>query len=141
MPWARGVCEGARRLIRAGEGTPVVGWREGAAGCTKERSPSLLEAAGPTDVGLDLDTGVRAHRGRTALAALREKVPSAGAVHVVNNGAVALVRGATAPAPGREIVISRGEMVEIGDSFRLPELLVSTGARLREVGTTNVGHD
>jgi L-seryl-tRNA(Ser) seleniumtransferase len=92
-------------------------------------------------VGLDLDTGVRAHRGRTALAALREKVPSAGAVHVVNNGAVALVRGATAPAPGREIVISRGEMVEIGDSFRLPELLVSTGARLREVGTTNVGHD
>jgi len=98
---------------------------------------AVLEAAGPTDVELDLDTGVRARRGRTALAALREKVPSAGAVHVVNNGAAALVLVATALAAGREIVISRGEMVEIGDGFRLPDLLVSTGARLREVGTTN----
>jgi L-seryl-tRNA(Ser) seleniumtransferase len=55
----------------------------------------------------------------------------------VNNGAAALVLAATALAAGREIVISRGEMVEIGDGFRLPALLVSTGARLREVGTTN----
>jgi L-seryl-tRNA(Ser) seleniumtransferase len=56
---------------------------------------------------------------------------------VVNNGAAALVLAATALAAGREIVVSRGEMVEIGDGFRLPDLLVSTGARLREVGTTN----
>jgi L-seryl-tRNA(Ser) seleniumtransferase len=47
------------------------------------------------------------------------------------------VLAATALAPGREIVISRGELIEIGDRFRLPDLLVSTGARLREVGTTN----
>lgn len=98
---------------------------------------AVQEAAGPTDVELDLATGVRARRGRSALAALRERVPSAGAVHVVNNGAAALVLAATALAPGREIVVSRGEMVEIGDGFRLPDLLVSTGARLREVGTTN----
>ncbi|MFD7436380.1 L-seryl-tRNA(Sec) selenium transferase [Streptomyces sp. NPDC059861] len=98
---------------------------------------AVQEAAGPTDVELDLHTGVRARRGRTALAALRERVPSAAAVHVVNNGAAALVLVATALAAGREIVISRGEMVEIGDGFRLPDLLVSTGARLREVGTTN----
>jgi L-seryl-tRNA(Ser) seleniumtransferase len=58
-------------------------------------------------------------------------------VHVVNNGAAALVLTATALAGGREIVVSRGELVEIGDGFRLPDLLVSTGARLREVGTTN----
>jgi L-seryl-tRNA(Ser) seleniumtransferase len=58
-------------------------------------------------------------------------------VHVVNNNAAALVLAATALAAGREIVISRGEMVEIGDGFRLPDLLESTGARLREVGTTN----
>jgi L-seryl-tRNA(Ser) seleniumtransferase len=98
---------------------------------------AVQEAAGPTDVELDLRTGVRAGRGRSALAALRERVPSAGAAHVVNNGAAALVLVATALAADRDIVISRGEMVEIGDGFRLPDLLVSTGARLREVGTTN----
>ncbi|MEV6839273.1 L-seryl-tRNA(Sec) selenium transferase [Streptomyces sp. NPDC051133] len=98
---------------------------------------AVQEAAGPTDVELDLATGVRARRGRSALAALQDRVPSAGAVHVVNNGAAALVLAATALAAGKEIVVSRGEMVEIGDGFRLPDLLVSTGARLREVGTTN----
>lgn len=98
---------------------------------------AVAEAAGPTDVELDLATGVRARRGRTALGALRERVPSAAAAHVVNNGAAALVLAATALAAGKEIVISRGEMVEIGDGFRLPDLLESTGARLHEVGTTN----
>jgi L-seryl-tRNA(Ser) seleniumtransferase len=98
---------------------------------------AVQEAAGPTDVELELSTGVRARRGRSALAALHERVPSAGAVHVVNNGAAALVLAATVLAAGKEIVVSRGEMVEIGDGFRLPDLLVSTGARLREVGTTN----
>ncbi len=58
-------------------------------------------------------------------------------MHVVNNNAGALVLTATALARGGEIIVSRGEMVEIGDGFRLPDLLASTGARLREVGTTN----
>lgn len=98
---------------------------------------AVAEAAGPTDVELDLATGVRDRRGRTALRALRERVSDAQAVHVVNNGAAALVLAATALAAGKEIVVSRGEMVEIGDGFRLPDLLVSTGTRLREVGTTN----
>jgi L-seryl-tRNA(Ser) seleniumtransferase len=82
-------------------------------------------------------TGRRAARGRGALAALAAAVPGAAAVHVVNNGAAALVLAATALAGGLEIVVSRGELVEIGDGFRLPDLLRSTGARLREVGTTN----
>ncbi|MFP8942523.1 L-seryl-tRNA(Sec) selenium transferase [Streptomyces fenghuangensis] len=94
-------------------------------------------ACGPTDVELDLATGARSRRGASALDALREAVPHAEAAHVVGNGAAALVLAATALAAGREIVVSRGEMVEIGDGFRLPDLLVSTGARLREVGTTN----
>ncbi|MFI1197295.1 L-seryl-tRNA(Sec) selenium transferase [Micromonospora sp. NPDC020750] len=98
---------------------------------------ALVAAAGHTDVELDLTTGRRARRGRDALDALAAAVPDAGAVHVVNNGAAALVLAATALAAGREIVVSRGELVEIGDGFRLPELLASTGARLREVGTTN----
>ncbi|EST35831.1 hypothetical protein N566_17220, partial [Streptomycetaceae bacterium MP113-05] len=67
-------------------------------------------------------------------------VPAAGGVHVVNNNAAALVLAATVLARGREVVVSRGEMVEIGDGFRLPDLLESTGARLREVGTTNRTH-
>ncbi|MEU7484883.1 L-seryl-tRNA(Sec) selenium transferase [Streptomyces sp. NPDC042319] len=98
---------------------------------------AVLEAAEPTDVEFDLAAGVRARRGRSALATLAEQVPAAQAVHVVNNGAAALALVATTLARGKEIVVSRGEMVEIGDGFRLPELLTSTGARLREVGTTN----
>ncbi|MFG1852074.1 L-seryl-tRNA(Sec) selenium transferase [Actinomadura geliboluensis] len=98
---------------------------------------AVAVASGATDVELDLETGRRARRGRSVLAALLERVPQADAAHVVNNGAAALVLAATALAPGREIVISRGEMVEIGDGFRIPELLAATGARLREVGTTN----
>ncbi|MEU4538728.1 L-seryl-tRNA(Sec) selenium transferase [Streptosporangium sp. NPDC023825] len=94
-------------------------------------------AAGHTDVEFDLATGARARRGRGAMDALARAVPAAGDVHVVNNNAAALVLVATALAAGREIVISRGELVEIGDGFRIPDLLVSTGARLREVGTTN----
>ncbi len=97
----------------------------------------VVAAAGTTDVEFDLATGERARRGRGALAALAAATPDAGGVHVVNNGAAALVLATTALAAGREIVVSRGEMVEIGDGFRLPDLVVSTGARLREVGTTN----
>lgn len=55
----------------------------------------------------------------------------------MNNCAAALVLAATALARGKEIVIARGELVEIGNGFRIPDLLVSTGAALREVGTTN----
>jgi L-seryl-tRNA(Ser) seleniumtransferase len=58
-------------------------------------------------------------------------------VHVVNNNAAALALAATVLAAGREIVVSRGELIEIGDGFRLPDLLQSTAARIHEVGTTN----
>jgi len=99
---------------------------------------AVAEAGGPTDVEFDLATGTRAKRGRGALAALVEAVPQAEAVHVVNNNAAALMLCAL--TLGGEIVISKGELVEIGDGFRIPELLASTGARLREVGTTNRTH-
>jgi L-seryl-tRNA(Ser) seleniumtransferase len=98
---------------------------------------AVAAAAGWTDLEFDLVSGTRGRRGRGALAALADAVPAAQAVHVVNNNAAALVLAATALAAGREIVVSRGELIEIGDGFRLPELLESTGARIREVGTTN----
>ena len=98
---------------------------------------AMRAAAGTVDVELDLGTGQRTTRGRGTIAAILELLPEAEAALVVNNGAAALVLATTALAAGREVVVSRGEMVEIGDGFRLPDLLASAGARLREVGTTN----
>jgi L-seryl-tRNA(Ser) seleniumtransferase len=98
---------------------------------------ALLAASGAVDVEFDVDTGARARRGRGTLDALLQAVPDAQAALVVNNGAAALVLATTALAAGREVLVSRGEMVEIGDGFRLPDLIASTGARLHEVGTTN----
>jgi L-seryl-tRNA(Ser) seleniumtransferase len=99
---------------------------------------AIAAAAGACDVEFDLAAGARAgQRGAGAIAALRAAVPGAQAAGVVNNNAAALVLAATALAAGREIIVSRGELIEIGDRFRLPDLLVSTGARLVEVGTTN----
>ncbi|RUQ02139.1 L-seryl-tRNA(Sec) selenium transferase, partial [Kocuria sp. HSID17582] len=72
--------------------------------------------------------------------ALLEACPAAEDALVVTNGAAALVLATTALAAGREVVISRGEFVEIGAGFRLSDLMESTGARLREVGTTNRTH-
>jgi L-seryl-tRNA(Ser) seleniumtransferase len=100
---------------------------------------AIAAASGACDVEFDLATGARARRGAGALSALARAVPAAEAVAVVNNNAAALVLAATAlrrlDAP--EIVVSRGELIEIGDRFRLPDLLACTGASLREVGTTN----
>ena len=99
---------------------------------------ALAAAAGTCDVEFDLATGARAgRRGHGAIGALRAAVPNAQAAGVVNNNAAALVLAATVLAAGREVIISRGELIEIGDRFRLPDLLTSTGARLAEVGTTN----
>jgi L-seryl-tRNA(Ser) seleniumtransferase len=98
---------------------------------------AVQAAAGYTDVEFDLASGKRSRRGTGAFGALARSVPAAAAVHVVNNNAAALALAATALAAGREIIVSRGELIEIGDGFRLPDLLQSTGARIREVGTTN----
>ncbi|MGW0809218.1 L-seryl-tRNA(Sec) selenium transferase [Nonomuraea sp. NPDC002799] len=98
---------------------------------------AVAAAAGYTNVEFDLADGQRARRGRTTLAALARAIPEAPAVHVVNNNAAALVLATTVLAAGKEIVISRGELVEIGDGFRLPQLLESAQGRLHEVGTTN----
>ncbi|QGK70475.1 L-seryl-tRNA(Sec) selenium transferase [Allosaccharopolyspora coralli] len=98
---------------------------------------AVTEAAGHTDIEFDLAEGSRSPRGRGALDGLRTALPEAADVHVVNNNAAALLLCALALAPGQEIVVSRGELVEIGDGFRIPDLLAATGAHLHEVGTTN----
>lgn len=118
----------------------VVHTNLGRAPLSRAAVDAVVTASGATDVEFDLETGRRARRGRGALAALARAVPTAGGVHVVNNNAAALLLTAMALAPGKEIIVSRGELIEIGDGFRLPELMESTGSRIREVGTTNRTH-
>ena len=101
---------------------------------------ALISASGYVDVELDLATGTRSKRGVAVRAALLAACPAAEEALVVNNGAAALVLATTALAGGAEVVVSRGELIEIGAGFRLPDLIASTGARLREVGTTNRTH-
>ncbi|MGP5260592.1 L-seryl-tRNA(Sec) selenium transferase [Brachybacterium paraconglomeratum] len=101
---------------------------------------AVQDAAGYTDVEFDLATGARSRRGAGARAALLAACPAAEDALVVNNGAAALLLATTALAAGREVLWSRGELVEIGAGFRLAELVASAGARVREVGTTNRTH-
>jgi L-seryl-tRNA(Ser) seleniumtransferase len=101
---------------------------------------AIVAASGYVDVELDLATGARSGRGLAAKAALLDACPAAEDALIVNNGAAALCLATTALATGRSVVVSRGELIEIGAGFRLPDLMISTGARLAEVGTTNRTH-
>lgn len=101
---------------------------------------AVIEAAGYTDLEMNLDTGRRSKRGDGARRALLAACPPAEDALIVNNGAAALALATAALADKGEVIISRGELIEIGAGFRLPELIESTGARMREVGTTNRTH-
>ncbi len=101
---------------------------------------AVRAAAGYVDVELDLDTGRRSARGAGARGALRRACPAAEDALIVNNGAAAVLLAVTALAGTGEVIVSRGELIEIGAGFRLPDLMQTTGARLREVGTTNRTH-
>jgi L-seryl-tRNA(Ser) seleniumtransferase len=94
-------------------------------------------ATGYSNLELDLDTGTRGSRQVHVERLLRELTLAEGAV-VVNNGAAAVLLAATALAgAGRGVVISRGQLLEIGGGFRIPEVIAQSGAVLKEVGTTN----
>jgi L-seryl-tRNA(Ser) seleniumtransferase len=104
-------------------------------------SPLAIEAVARTAGGycnleIDLESGDRGGRAAGALALLRHLTGAESAL-IVNNCAAAVLLALTALASGREVVTSRGELVEIGGSFRIPDVVTACGARLVEVGTTN----
>ena len=108
------------------------------------RSPLAEEAAraayevsvGYTNIELDTDSGHRGRRGRFLLELLADLAGAEDAL-VVNNNAGALMLTLSAIASGREVVVSRGELIEIGGAYRLPSIIAAGGASLVEVGTTN----
>jgi L-seryl-tRNA(Ser) seleniumtransferase len=97
----------------------------------------VVEVGGSySNLEYDLDTGARGSR-QDHLASLLHRITNADASLVVNNCAAAVMLALAALAEGREVLVSRGELIEIGDGFRIPDVLARSGARLVEVGTTN----
>jgi L-seryl-tRNA(Ser) seleniumtransferase len=126
------------RLRRVLNGTGVIVHTNlGRAPLAASALARVAEAGGGySNLEYDLSTGRRGSRLDHVSTALR-RLTGAEAALVVNNNAAAVLLALAALAEGREVLVSRGELIEIGDGFRIPDVLARSGARLVEVGTTN----
>lgn len=124
-----------RRVINA-TGV-VVHTNLGRAPLSPAAAARMFEAAsGYSDLEFDRETGRRGSRQSRVAGLLAQLFPGRESL-VVNNAAAAVLLALDSIAAGKRVVVSRGELIEIGDSFRIPEILEKSGARLLEVGTTN----
>ncbi|MCY2968384.1 MAG: L-seryl-tRNA(Sec) selenium transferase [Planctomycetota bacterium] len=111
----------------------------GRASLSERATAALVANSRGCNLEVAIDSGERSQRGDQLLSAFRDLTGAGGAL-VVNNNAAATVLALSALAKGREVIISRGQLIEIGGSFRLPEIFAASGAVLREVGATNRTH-
>ena len=132
--WNRRQTSGVRKVINA-TGV-VIHTNLGRAPLSVEAIRAMTDAAGYCTLEYDLETGKRGRRGEH-LENLLTEATGAEAALVVNNCAAAAYLVLTVVARGGEAIVSRGELVEIGGAFRVPDVLSQSGATLKEVGTTN----
>ncbi len=140
LPRAREVLaqlqRGSLRAVLNATGV-IVHTNLGRAPLARAAQNAVTRAARYSNLELDLDTGARGSRHDHVEAVLRELTGAEAAIAVNNGAAAVLLAVAALAGPGRAIVVSRGQLVEIGGGFRIPEVIEQSGARLVEVGTTN----